>query len=98
MQSLWSTLLQRPVKAVLHEDNTATITVVSAGYSPQLRYMAKRHRISLGLVHELTQHDVIDLVHVETNKQKRDSLTKGLQRPKHDPAMDMVALCPVIVV
>ena len=98
IQSLWSTLLQRPVKAVLHQDNTATITVVNAGYSPQLRYMAKHHRISLGLVHELCEHDDIDLVHVETNKQKGDLLTKGLQRPKHDPAMEMVALYPVIVI
>ena len=98
IQSLWSTLLERPVKAILHEDNTATITVVNAGYSPQLRYMAKHHRISLGLVHELiTSHDDIELVHVETNLQKGDLMTKGLQRPKHDPAMDMVGLYPVIV-
>ena len=59
--------------------------------------MAKHHRISLGLVHELTQHGDIDLVHVETNLQKGDLMTKGLQRPKHDPAMDMVGLYPVIV-
>ncbi len=98
IQSLWSTLLQRPVKAVLHEDNTATITVVNAGYSPQLRYMAKHHRTSLGLVHELCQQDDVDLVHIETIKQKGDLLTKGLQRPKHDPAMDMVGLYPLIVV
>ena len=98
IQSLWSTLLQRPVKAILHEDNTATITVVNAGCSPQLRYMAKHHRISLGLVHELiSSHDDIELVHVETNLQKGDLMTKGLQRPKHDPAMDMVGLYPVIV-
>ncbi len=60
--------------------------------------MAKHHRISLGLVHELCQQDDIVLVHIETNKQKGDLLTKGLQRPKHDPAMDMVGLYPLVVV
>ena len=58
----------------------------------------KHHRISLGLVHELiSSHDDIELVHVETNLQKGDLMTKGLQRPKHDPAMEMVGLYPVIV-
>ncbi len=59
--------------------------------------MAKHHRISLGLVHELCQHDDIDLRHIETAKQKGDLMTKGLQRPKHDPAMDMVGLYPLIL-
>ncbi len=47
LQSLWSPMLQRPVEAVLHEDNMSTIVVINAGYSPQLRHIAKHHRISL---------------------------------------------------
>ena len=88
---------EQTAPAPTDEDNTATITVVNAGYSPQLRYMAKHHRISLGLVHEMCQHDDIDLQHIETAKQKGDILTKGLPRPKHDPAMHMVGLYPIIV-
>ena len=91
-------MLERPVHAVVHEDNSATITVVNTGYSPQLRYMAKHHRISLGLVHEMCEHDDVDLEYIETNKQKGDLMTKGLQRPKHEPAMHMVGLYPVIFI
>ena len=62
----------------------------------RLRYLAKHHRISLGLVHELCEQDDIDVVHIETDKQKGDILTKGLQRPKHEPAMNMVGIYPVL--
>ena len=75
----------------------STITVVQAGYSAQLRHIAKHHRISLGLVHEFCNHDDIDLIHCPTDEQKGDLTTKGLQRPKHEPAMRMVGLYPVIV-
>ena len=52
LMDLWSLLLQRPVKGVIHEDNKSTITVINTGYSPQLRHLARHHRINLGLVHE----------------------------------------------
>ena len=97
IQSLWSLLLQRKVVSVVHEDNMSTITVIDAGYSPQLRHIQKHHRISLGEVHELCQHDDIVLEHVETDKQKGDLMTKGLARPKHEPAMKMVGLYPIIL-
>ena len=90
-------MLQRPVHAVLHEDNMSTITVIEAGYSPQLRHVAKHHRISLGVTSEMCKQPDIHLQHCETEKQKGDILTKGLQRPKHEPAMHMVGLYPVIV-
>ena len=96
LQSLWSLMLQRPVHAILHEDNMSTITVIEAGYSPQLRHVAKHHRISLGITSEMCKQPDIHLQHVETNKQKGDILTKGLQRPKHEPAMHMVGLYPIV--
>ena len=96
LQSLWSIMLQRSVNSILHEDNESTIAVIKNGYSPQLRYLAKHHRISLGLVHELCQQEDINVVHIETDKQKGDILTKGLQRPKHEPAMNMVGIFPVL--
>ena len=96
IQSLWELMLQRPVDAVLHEDNMSTITVIEAGYSPQLRYINKHHRISLSLVSEFCKHPDIHLRHCETAKQKGDIMTKGLARPKHEPAMEMVGLYPVI--
>ena len=64
---------------------------------PHLRYLDKHHRISLGVGHEMCQHDDVDVEHIATDKQKGDLMTKGLQRPKHEPAMRMVGLYPVII-
>ena len=44
------------------------------------------------------KHDDMVLEHIETIKQKGDLMTKGLARPKHEPAMRMVGLYPVIIV
>ena len=97
IQSLWALLLQRPIDAVLHEDNMSTIVLINAGYSPQLRHIQKHHRISLGEVHELCKSENMKLEHIETDKQKGDLMTKGLARPKHEPAMRMVGLYPIII-
>ena len=91
---LWSLMFDRKVKGVIHEDNTSTITVIQAGFFPQLRHLQKHHRISLGLVHELCNQEDIVVQHVETSKPKGDILTKGLQRPKHDPACKLIGLYP----
>ena len=97
LMELWSIMLQRNVKGVIHEDNQSTITVIDTGYSPQLRHLQKHHRISLGIVHELCKNDDIEVTHVDTNLQKGDIVTKGLARPKHDPACKMVGLYPYFV-
>ena len=97
LQSLWDLMLQRPIKAVMHEDNMSTIVVINAGYSPQLRHIQKHHRISLGEVSELMAHKSRECRHIETSLQKGDLMTKGLARPKHEPAMKMVGLYPVII-
>ena len=97
LRHLWSVMLGRPVTAVTHEDSMSTITVIKAGYSPQLRYVNKHHRISLSLVSEMCKQPDMDLRHCETAKQKGDLMTKGLARPKHEPAMRMVGLCPIII-
>ena len=39
----------------------------------------------------------IILEHIETDKKKGDLMAKGLARPKHEPAMRMVGLCPIIL-
>ena len=98
LMDLWSIMLDRPVRGVIHEDNQSTITIIESGYSPQMRHLAKHHRTSLGIVHEMTSQPDIELKHVTTDKQKGDLLTKGLARPKHDPACKMVGLYPFIVV
>jgi len=89
---LWTYLLERKVTGSVFEDNQSTIQVAESGYSQQLRHLAKHHRISLGLVHDIVSHPDVNLFHIDTNKQKGDLLTKGLSRIKHNAAMDLVGL------
>ena len=97
LMALWSIMLDRPCKGVIWEDNMSTITVIENGYSPQLRHLQKHHRISLGIVHELCLHEDLAVKPISSDKQKGDILTKGLSRPKHEPACRMVGLYPFLV-
>ena len=97
LMELWSIMMNRTIKGVIHEDNQSTITVIETGYSPQMRHLQKHHRISLGLVHELCKNTDIELIHVESKLQKGDILTKGLSRPKHEPACNLVGLYPHLI-
>ena len=94
---MWSVMLDRDFKGVIHEDNMSTIEVTKNGYSPKLKHLAKHHRISLGLTHELCQSPDLEVRHCDTNLQKGDMMTKGLARPKHDPACKLVGLCPYVI-
>ena len=89
---LWKLLIGGPVPGILFEDNQSTIVVAKNGYSPQLRHLAKHHRISLGLVHDFLKHEDISIEHVETTKQKGDLMTKGLVKSKHEEALKLVNL------
>ena len=45
--------LNRPVKLICKEDNTACIAAVKKGYSTALRYLKRHAEISLGFTHEV---------------------------------------------
>ena len=45
----------------------------------------------------MIEQDDIDAVYCPTDKQKGDILTKGLARPKHEPACELIGLFPYIV-
>ena len=62
-----------------------------------MRHLAKHHRISVGIVHEFCLDPRIGVNHVSSDKQKGDLMTKGLARPKHEPACRMVGLYPFIL-
>ena len=70
LMELWSIMLDRVIKGVIHEDNMSTITVIEAGYSPQLRRLQKHHRISCGSVHEPSQNPDNDVVHIESGQHR----------------------------
>ena len=97
LMGLWSVMLDREIKGKLFEDNMSTIEIIKVGYSAKMRHRVKHHRISLGVTHELCLDPMLDVEHVTTDKQKGDLLTKGLARPKHEPACRMVGLYPFIL-
>ena len=87
---LWESLLGRVVDSVMHEDNESTIRIIKAGYSQQLRHVQKTHRISISLLHDICVRDpTVSLVHIESEKQRGDLLTKGLDRIKHMAALEL---------
>ena len=92
-QILWETMLQRQVAVSVREDNESTIAVIESGFSPQLRHIAKTHRISLSVVHEACQPgNLVNVEHIASALQKGDMLTKGLERIKHIAAMELIGL------
>ena len=95
---LWKLLEGNVVPGIIYEDNQSTITVANSGYSPQLRHLHKHHRISLGLVHDFVTHEDIALEYIDTNLQKGDLMTKGLSKPKHQSAMELVRLMGICLI
>jgi hypothetical protein len=89
---LWKLLMGKTVPGVIYEDNESAIVIAKSGYSPQLRHLAKHHRISLGLVHDFVSHEDIELLHISTDKQKGDILTKGLSKIKHAQMSELIGL------
>ena len=94
---LWSLMLDRVVQGKAFEDNQPTIEIMKVGYSAKMRHLAKHHRISVGVTHDFLEQDDIDAPWCPTDKQKGDILTKGLARPKHEPACELIGLFLYIV-
>ncbi len=92
LMGLWTVMLDREITAKLFEDNASTSEVIKTGYSSKMRHLAKHHRISVGVVHELCLDPYLGVEHVTTDKQKGDLMTKGLAKPKHQPACRLVGL------
>ena len=89
----WEALLNRVVECVINEDNEATIKIIKAGYSQQLRHVQKTHRISISLMHDICVKDPnMSLIHIDSERQRGDILTKGLDRIKHVAALELANL------
>ena len=98
LQSLWSAILGRDVRARYFEDNTATVSIIKTGCSVALRHLAKHHRISLSFAHEATGEDNDSSIEcIPTAQQKGDILTKPLARPAFERACEIngIVLLPV---
>ena len=78
--------LNRPVKLVGKEDNTACIIGIKKGYSTALRYLKRHAELSLGFTHEVFYPDRTlgsprywaELSYWDTKLHKGDWMTKEL--------------------
>ena len=83
---------------MLMEDNEATITSIRKGYSPAMRHLLRVHRISVGLLNEITTREETDddgnvRVHkAATADHKRDPFTKELDHAKSEHALSMTQM------
>ena len=67
------------LRVYVMEDNQATIKMVQKGRSSQLGHVARRHRVSLGWVHEVATSSTEDVrvISAQTDKQAADVFTQS---------------------
>ena len=92
-QEFLEKLANREVKLVCHQDNSAVIQIVHAGYSPKLRHVSKTHRVNLSSLYEVFEQDpFIRLQYINTELQKADVFTKALQPAKFPSALNLLRM------
>jgi len=72
----WKMITDGAVKGVLHEDNSAALSVMKAGYSATLRVMHRVHRVALQALSDSLKADDIDAVDCDSKDMKADGFTK----------------------
>ena len=91
-------LIRKPINVMLTKDNDATITSIRKKYSPATRHLPRVHRISIGLLNEITTREETDddgnvQVHkAATADPKGDLFTKELDRAKCEHALNMIQM------
>ncbi len=76
------------------EDNQSTIKVAVAGYSVNLRFLLKRHRLASSFANEVVSDENTSLQHVITSRQQVDMLTKALEGQKLTDARKLFGIIP----
>jgi hypothetical protein len=92
LQHLCESILNHPIHITAHEDNEATIKILSKGKSPALRHLVKAHRISLAWVAAVCDDDGVTLKYCNTNDQLADGFTKALDRVKFQTAVKAIGM------
>ena len=93
-QELLEEIFQRPVVLECLQDNSAVISIVSAGYSPKLRHLSKTQKIELGSIYEVFEESGTVLLYIKTDKQRADPLTKNLQPASWSEALKLLGITP----
>jgi len=80
IQLLFEVLLGRKLPLQVFADNTQCIAAVEKGYSKKLRHLARTHRVSIGVLHEILEDEEIAMTldYCETAAMLADSFTKAL--------------------
>ena len=77
-------------------DNTQALAACDKGYSKRLRYLARTHRVALGVMHDLL-HDpeqCITSSYVQSACQKGDIFTKVLPPAPFIAARELIGMVP----
>ena len=65
---LWGSFLERNVKLILYEDNTAMIKILKNGISPNLRHLNRTHGVSIAATSEIISETLIEVVYKKSNE------------------------------
>ena len=94
--------LQRPVKLICKEDNTACIAAIKRGYSVALRYLKRHTNCSLGFANEVFFPDLNEgsprywaqINYWESKLHKGDWMTKELSPAAFERAKRLAGYIP----
>ena len=93
--TFWETILGRPVRLVLEEDNQTAITVLKTGYSTALRHMGRTHKVCLRWIHERIVDKEVEVKYCLSKDQSADIFTKGFSEPiKWRAALENISVRP----
>ena len=92
MQQFMEKVFGREVLLQCHQDNSAVIQIVHAGYSPKLRHVSKTHRIDLSSLYEVYEDPYVRLTYINTDKQRADIFTKALAPAKFPAALQLLQM------
>ena len=92
-QEFLEILTGKETKLICHQDNSAVIAIVHAGYSPKLRHVSKTHRVNLASLYEVFEVDPYSrLQYINTDLQKADVFTKALPPAKFPSALKLLRM------
>ena len=82
-----------PGGTIVHRtDNSAFLHNIKRGYTERLAYLQKALQLRTSFAYDVNQAGLVKSIHVPTNENKSDHLTKVLQRLKLKAAYEMTGL------
>ena len=79
------------MRLVIHEDNSAVVSIVGRGFSQKLKHLSKTHKINVASTCDaITQNDDVSIQIIETHLQRGDIMTKGLNIQKLLNALNLL--------